>query len=69
MCVSKLNGVYCSDNGKLLTDILRKEWGFQGMVVTDWGALNDRVKAFEAGCDLSMPRSVGEKKRKASDGT
>ena len=50
-----LNGVHCSDNKKLLTDILRDEWGFQGLVVTDWGALCDRVRAMEAGCDLSMP--------------
>ena len=74
MCAyPKLNGVYCSDNGKLLTDILRKEWGFQGMVVTDWGALNDRVKAFEAGCDLSMPGGSGygekEAEKAVRDGT
>ena len=39
----------------LLTDVLRKDWGFAGLVVTDWGALCDRVKAMHAGCDLSMP--------------
>ena len=50
-----LRGVHCSDNKRLLTDILRDEWGFEGLVVTDWGALCDRVKAMEAGCDLSMP--------------
>ena len=50
-----LNGVHCSDNRKLLHDILREEWGFKGLVVTDWGALCDRVKAMHAGCDLSMP--------------
>lgn len=56
MCAyNKINGVYCSDNTWLLTDLLRKEWGFDGVVVTDWGAMNDRVKAFEAGCDLMMP--------------
>lgn len=56
MCAyPKLNGVHCSDNQTLLTDILRKEWGFNGMVVTDWGAMNDRIKGFQAGCDLSMP--------------
>ena len=56
MCAYEmLNGVHCSDNKKLLTEILRKEWGFEGLVVTDWGALCDRVKAMEAGCDLSMP--------------
>ncbi len=50
-----LNGVHCSDHKKLLNDILRDDWGFEGLVVTDWGALCDRVKAMEAGCDLSMP--------------
>ena len=50
-----LNEVHCSDNKKLLNDILREEWGFKGLVVTDWGGLCNRVKAMEAGCDLSMP--------------
>ena len=50
-----INGVHCSDSRKLLNDILREEWGFKGLVVTDWGALCDRVKAMDAGCDLSMP--------------
>lgn len=56
MCAyNMINGIHCSDNKLLLTDILRGEWGFEGLVVTDWGALCDRVKAMEAGCDLSMP--------------
>lgn len=56
MCAyNKINGVYCSDSRRLLTDILRGEWGFDGLVVTDWGAMHDRNAAFEAGCDLSMP--------------
>ena len=56
MCAyPKLNGVHCSDSRMLLTDILRNEWGFSGTVVTDWGAMNDRIRAFEAGCDLNMP--------------
>ena len=56
MCAyPKLNGIHCSDNKKLLDTILRKEWGFDGMVVTDWGAMNDRIEGFRAGCDLNMP--------------
>lgn len=56
MCAyNMLNGEHCSDSRKLLTGILRDEWGFAGLVVTDWGALCDRVKAMNAGCDLSMP--------------
>lgn len=56
MCAyPKLNGIHCSDNKELLTDILREEWGFDGLVVTDWGAMCDRIEAFRAGCDLNMP--------------
>ena len=56
MCsYNKINGIYSSDNKYLLTDILRKEWGFDGLVMTDWGAMADRIKAFQAGCDLNMP--------------
>ena len=56
MCAyNQLNGVYCSDHRYLLTDILRGEWGYEGFVVTDWGAIHDRSKSFAAGCDLVMP--------------
>ncbi len=56
MCAyPKLNGTHCSDSRELLTDILRTEWGFEGMVVTDWGAMNDRIESFRVGCDLNMP--------------
>ena len=56
MCAyNKINGIHASDNQELLTDILRTQWGFGGLVVTDWGALNDRMEAYKAGCDLSMP--------------
>ena len=51
----KVNGIHASDHKELLTDILRTEWGFDGMVVTDWGAMNDRIAGFKAGCDLNMP--------------
>jgi len=56
MCsYNKINGVHASDSRELLTDILRSEWGFDGLVVTDWGALNDRIEGYKAGCDLNMP--------------
>ncbi len=56
MCsYNKLNGVHASDSRWLLTDVLRREWGFDGMVVTDWGAMCDRAAGFRAGCDLNMP--------------
>ena len=56
MCsYNKINGIHASDSKKLLTDILRTEWGFDGLVVTDWGALNDRIEAYKVGCDLNMP--------------
>lgn len=56
MCsYNKINGVHSSDNQWLLTDLLRNEWGFDGLVVTDWGAMNDRIAGMKAGCDLMMP--------------
>lgn len=56
MCAyNKINGVYCSENKYLLDDILRKEWGFKGLVVSDWGAVVNRKNAVEAGLDLEMP--------------
>ncbi|MEW2378618.1 glycoside hydrolase family 3 C-terminal domain-containing protein [Micromonospora sp. NPDC047812] len=50
-----LNGVPASENRWLLTDVLRDEWGFDGVVVSDWGAVRDRVAAVRAGCDVEMP--------------
>ncbi|MBU3112928.1 glycoside hydrolase family 3 C-terminal domain-containing protein [Clostridium lacusfryxellense] len=54
-----INGTLASENKKYLTDILRGEWGFEGYVMSDWGAVNDRVKGLEAGLDLEMPGSNG----------
>jgi beta-glucosidase len=56
MCsYNRLNGTYAAENHRLLTEILREEWGFDGFVVSDWGAVHDRVEALEAGLDLEMP--------------
>jgi beta-glucosidase len=56
MCAyNKLNGTYCSENHRLLVDILKDEWGFEGFVVSDWGAVHDRVVSLKGGLDLEMP--------------
>ena len=54
-CYNKVNGLHGSRNKWLLTDVLRKDWGFEGLVMTDWGAMVNRMDGYEAGCDLSMP--------------
>lgn len=65
MCsYNRVNGVYASENPWLLTDVLRKEWGFQGYVMSDWGAVSNRPAGVAAGLDLEMPGSGGINDRK-----
>jgi beta-glucosidase len=60
MCsYNRINGIHASQNSWLLTDVLRGEWGFEGLVVSDWGAVAQRVPALRAGLDLEMPTSSG----------
>jgi len=70
MCAyNKVNGQYCSENKKLLTDILRNEWGYDGAVISDWGAVHDVGRAIHAGNDLVMPerKTIVEEVKKALD--
>lgn len=60
MCsYNQINGTFASENKWLLTDVLRGDWGFKGYVMSDWGAVNDRVKGLKAGLELEMPSSNG----------
>ncbi|MDP9074703.1 MAG: glycoside hydrolase family 3 C-terminal domain-containing protein [Actinomycetota bacterium] len=60
MCgYNKVNGTYASEHRELLTEVLRHQWGFEGLVVSDWGAVHDRVAALAAGLDLEMPPNLG----------
>ena len=68
MCsYNRINGVFASENKWLLTDVLRKEWGFEGYVVSDWGAVNKRVEGLVAGLDLEMPDSGGTTDRQIGE--
>lgn len=61
MCsYNRINGVYSCENDWLLNKVLRDEWGFEGLVMTDWGAMNERVPSLKAGLDLEMPDCHGE---------
>ena len=64
---NKLNGTYLCENKEMLSDILRDEWGFDGYVMTDWGAMNERVEALKAGCNLEMPASGGKTDKEIVD--
>ena len=60
MCsYNRINGTYAAENRRLLTEILRSEWGFDGIVVSDWGAVTDRVAGIKAGMNLQMPTANG----------
>lgn len=68
MCsYNRLNGEYCSEKRSLLNDILKEEWGFEGFVVSDWGAVNDRVQGLAAGLELEMPSSGGVRDKEIVD--
>ncbi len=74
MCsYNRIEGTYLAENKRYLTDILRGEWGFKGIVVSDWGAVNDRVLGVKAGLDLEMPGNNGMNnkniKKALEDGT
>ena len=64
MCAyNQINGVPCSENKYLNVDVLRRLWGYRGLVMTDWGATKDRVKGVQAGIDLDMPGDVKYNKK------
>ncbi|SIR44724.1 beta-glucosidase [Halanaerobium kushneri] len=68
MCAyNKVNGTHASEHKRLLTDILKEEWGHQGFVVSDWGAVNYRDKGIAAGLELEMPSSHGDGKKAIID--
>lgn len=68
MCsYNRINGVYGCENPYTLTDILRDEWGFEGYVMTDWGAMNDKIASIKAGLELEMPGGSAETDQKVID--
>ena len=68
MCsYNRVNGTFASENDWLLNQVLRDEWGFQGMVMSDWGAVNERVKGLAAGLELEMPACGGYTDRQIAE--
>ena len=68
MCAyNQVNGTYCSEHKQLLTDILRDEWGFDGLVMSDWGSVSDRIAGLGAGLDLEMPGDTPYCRRRIID--
>jgi beta-glucosidase len=63
-CYNRVNGTYGSEHHQLLTDILKNEWGFEGFVVSDWGAVHERVTALLAGLDLEMPGPLAARSKR-----
>ena len=64
MCAyNRVNGKYASENAELLNGVLRDDWGFEGLVMSDWGAVNDRVEGLKCGLDLEMPGDIGHNRQ------
>ena len=64
MCAyNKINGKYASENGELLNGVLRDDWGYEGLVMSDWGAVNDRTLGLKCGLDLEMPGDIGHNRQ------
>lgn len=69
MCAyNQINGTYCSENKWLLSEVLRREWGFDGLVMTDWGAIRNRIWSLKAGLDLEMPGDTSYCRMQIIDG-